>query len=264
MQWLNTIADELIARHPDGEILIETGSAPSGTYHLGHLRELVTADAVLLEMRRRGREARHVQFVDDLDNLRKIPVNVPAEFEKHIGYPICDIPAPDGSDRSYADYFLKGLVDACATLGIEVEYERAYKKWRSGWFVPAIELALDNIPKVRKVLEEVSGRQLDDGWSPVQVVEDGRLKKRPFISMDKIAKTIQYEGVDGAPKTAAYDKGEVKLDWRLDFPAHWFLQNVACEPSGRDHSTKGGSVETGEHICRDIYGTATSYRLRFY
>lgn len=254
MNWLNQIADELEARHPDGEILIETGSAPSGTYHLGHLRELVTADAVLLEMRRRGRQARHVQFVDDLDNLRKIPVNVPAEFEKHIGYPICDIPSPDGSGRSYADYFLQGLVDACDTLGVDVEYVRAYKRWREGWFVPAIELALDNIPKVRQILEEVSGRQLDDQWSPIQIIEDGRLKKRPFISIDKAARTIEYEAADGTTKTAAYDKGEVKLDWRLDFPAHWFLQRVACEPSGRDHSTKGGSVETGEHICREVYG----------
>lgn len=254
MQWLNIIADQLEARYPEGEILIETGSAPSGTYHLGHLRELVTADAILLEIRRRGRQARHVQFVDDLDNLRKIPVNVPAEFERHIGYPICDIPAPDGSDQSYADYFLQGLVTACNTLGIEVEFVRAYQKWRSGWFVPAIELALDNIPKVRAVLEEVSGRKLDDSWSPIQIIEDGRLKKRPFLSMDKTAKAIQYQAADGTPKTAAYDKGEVKLDWRLDFPAHWFLQHVACEPSGRDHSTKGGSVETGEHICRDVYG----------
>lgn len=254
MQWLNNIVDELVSRHPEGEVLIETGSAPSGTYHLGHLRELLTADAILLELRRRDREARHVQFVDDLDNLRKIPVNVPADYEKYIGYPICDIPAPDGSDQSYADYFLQGLIDACAVLGVDVEYVRAYKRWREGWFVPAIELALDNIPKVRKVLEEVSGRKLYDTWSPIQIVEDGRLKKRRYISINKQAKTILYEGADGTEITVPYNTGLVKLDWRLDFPAHWFLQHVACEPSGRDHSTKGGSVETGERICRDVYG----------
>lgn len=263
MQWLNNIVDELITQHPEGEILIETGSAPSGTYHLGHLRELLTADAILLEVRRRGREARHVQFVDDLDNLRKIPVGVSAVFEKYIGYPICDIPAPDGSDQSYADYFLQGLIDACAILGIDVEYVRAYRRWREGWFVPAIELALENIPKVRKVLEEVSGRQLEDSWSPIQIVEEGRLKKRQYISMDKQAKTIQYEGADGSIVTVPYNTGVVKLDWRLDFPAHWFLQHVACEPSGRDHSTKGGSVETGEQICRDVYGAEPPFAVPY-
>jgi lysyl-tRNA synthetase class 1 len=253
MQWLNQIVDELISRHPSGEILIESGSAPSGSYHLGHLRELVTADAVLLEVRRRGRQARHIQFVDDLDGLRKIPVNVPAEWEKYLGYPICDIPAPDGGNGSYADYFLQGLIDACATLNVDVEYIRGYKKWREGFFVPAIERGLERLPEVRKTLEEVSGRTLEDGWSPIQIMEQGRFKKRKYLGIDTAAKTISYEDAEGNPQSIAYDKGEVKLDWRLDFPAHWWLQNVACEPSGRDHSTKGGSVDTGNQISREIY-----------
>src|SRR5436853_2605896 len=109
MQWLNTIVDDVIAQHPDGEILVESGSSPSGTYHMGHLRELVTCDAILTELRRRGREAQHIAFVDDLDGLRKIPVNVPAEFEQYLGRPLCDIPSPDGTKKSYAEFFIKDL-----------------------------------------------------------------------------------------------------------------------------------------------------------
>ena len=111
MNWLNQIVDELIARYPEGEILVESGGSPSGTHHLGHMRELVTCDAVMLELRRRGRQARHIYFVDDLDGFRKVPVNIPAEYEQYLGMPICDIPAPDGSDQSYASYFLQGLID---------------------------------------------------------------------------------------------------------------------------------------------------------
>src|SRR3990172_10539409 len=107
MQWLNSIVDDILARQPNGEIVVESGSSPSGTYHLGHLRELVICDAILLELKRRGRQARHIAYVDDLDALRKIPVNVPAEFEKYLGMSLCDIPAPDGTERSYADYFLQ-------------------------------------------------------------------------------------------------------------------------------------------------------------
>ncbi len=255
MQWLNTIVDELIARHPGGEILIETGSSPSGTYHLGHLRELLTSDAILLECRRRGRQARHIQFVDDLDALRKIPINIPAEYEKYLGMSICDIPAPDGSDKSYADFFLQGLIDACEILGVEVEYIRSHKRYREGFFVSAIERSLEDLPKVKQVLETVSGRTLDENWSPIQVLEaGGRLKKRAFVSLDKTSKTITYIDQAGIEQPIGYDEGQVKLDWRLDFPAHWWLQNVACEPSGRDHSTKGGSVDTGEQICREVYG----------
>ncbi len=254
MQWLNEIVDELVKRHPEGEILIESGSAPSGTYHFGHLRELMTSDAILLELRRRGLQARHVQFVDDLDALRKVPFNVPAEFEKYLGMPLCDIPAPDGSkDRSYADYFLQGLIDACDALGIEVEYIRAYERYRSGWMAPAIERSLERVPQARRALETISGRQLDEHWTPVQVMENSRLKNRKFLGMDTAAKTVQYEDRNGQPQTAHYDKGEVKLDWRLDWPARWWLLKVACEPSGRDHTTKGSSVDTGVQIMKDVF-----------
>lgn len=263
MQWLNTIADEVIARHPEGEILIESGSSPSGTYHLGHLRELVTCDAILLELRRRGRQARHIQFVDDLDGLRKIPINVPAEYEQYLGRPICDIPAPDGSQGSYADQFLQTLIDACDALGIEVEYVRAHQKYREGFYVPAIERALEHIPEARHALETVSGRQLEDDWSPIQVMENGYLKKRPFISLDKDNKTLQYCDADGQPQTIGYEKGEVKLDWRLDWPGRWWLQQVSVEPSGRDHMTKGGSYDTGMQIVREVYGGEPPYPVAY-
>jgi len=263
MQWLNTIVDELIARHPDGEILIESGASPSGTYHLGHMRELLTCDAILLELKRRGRQARHVQFVDDLDALRKIPFNVPAEYEKYLGMPICDIPAPDGSDRSYADYFLQGLQDACTALGIEVEYIRSHERYRSGWMVPAIERSLEHIPEARHALETISGRQLDEHWTPIQILENGRLKNRQFVSIDTGSKILTYVGGDGQEHQAAYDKGEVKLDWRLDWPGRWWLQKVDCEPSGRDHMTKGSSVDTGTQIVREVYGGEPPYAVGY-
>src|SRR3954471_4640297 len=105
MQWLNKIADDLVGRHPDGEIVVSSGVSPSGTYHLGTLREVLTAEAVAWELRRRGRQARHLHIVDDLDVFRKVPVNVPPEFKEHLGKPLADVPAPDGSAESYADYY---------------------------------------------------------------------------------------------------------------------------------------------------------------
>jgi lysyl-tRNA synthetase class 1 len=253
MQWLNKIVDELVERHPDGEILIESGGSPSGTHHLGHMRELVTADAILLELRRRGRQARHIYFADDLDGLRKIPGNVPADFEKYLGYPLCDVPAPDGSSQSYAEYFLAGLKEGSAALGIEVEFIYSHEKYRSGFFGPAIERSLERMDKARVALETISGRKLDEHWTPIQVMENGRLKNRQFLSIDLNKKQIMYQAVDGTVQSVSYDKGEVKLDWRLDWPGRWWLLGVQVEPSGRDHTTKGGSYDTGIQIMRDVY-----------
>lgn len=254
MQWLNQIVDEVAARHPDGEILVESGGSPSGTYHLGHMRELVTCDAIVLELRRRGRQARHIYFVDDLDIFRKVPINVPASFEQYLGMPICDVPSPGGEqDRSYADYFLQGLIDSCRALHVEVEFVRSHPKYRSGWFVPAIELCLEHILEIRQALETISNRKLDDRWTPIQVLENGYLKNRAFLGIDKQAKTLTYEDANGVTQTARYDKGEVKLDWRLDWPARWWQLKVHVEPFGREHASAGGSYDTGVQIMKDVY-----------
>lgn len=254
MQWLNAIVEEIIDRHPEGEILIESGSAPSGTYHLGHLREVLTPDAIYLELRRRGRQARHIHFVDDLDPLRKIPVNIPPEYEHYLGMPLCDIPAPDGSDRSYAAYFLDELKEVCATLGIEVEFMLSSEKYRAGFDVPAIEKAMGMLDVVRQTVEASAKRQLSDDWVPIQILDDGRFKSRKVLRVDTQTKAVYYENAAGEERAAHYDKGEVKLDWRLDWPARWWLLGVQVEPFGRDHASAGGSYETGVKVMHDIYG----------
>lgn len=254
MQWLNKIVDEVVTRHPDGDILIESGGSPSGTYHLGHMRELVTCDAILLELRRRGRKAKHIYFVDDLDVFRKVPSNVPGDFEQYLGQPLCDVPSPDGNkDISYADYFLQGLIDSCKALGVEVEFMRSHPKYRNGWFVPAIELCLEHIPEIRNTLETISNRKLDPNWTPIQILENGRLKNRKFISLNKDTQTVTYEDANGQSRNARYDKGEVKLDWRLDWPARWWLLQVHVEPFGREHASAGGSYDTGVSLMKAIF-----------
>ncbi|MEK7153783.1 MAG: lysine--tRNA ligase, partial [Patescibacteria group bacterium] len=253
MQWLNHIVDELIARHPDGEVLVESGSAPSGTYHLGHLREVLTPDAIYVELRKRGRQARHIHFVDDLDALRKVPHAVPAEYEKYLGMPLCDIPAPDGSDRSYADFFLADLQKVCVILGIEVEFVRSYQKYRSGFDVPAIEKVMGRLDKVRSAIQDSSSRELTEDWVPIQFLVDGRFKNRRYRGINTDTKTITYEDADGHEATVRYDIGEVKLDWRLDWPARWWMLNVHVEPFGRDHSSAGSSYSTGAQLMHDVF-----------
>jgi lysyl-tRNA synthetase class 1 len=253
MQWLNKIVDEIIARRPDGEILIESGISPSGSYHMGYLREIVTCDAIVITLRKRGRQAKHIHFVDDQDGFRKVPQGLPAEYEKYLGQPLCDMPAPDGSDQSYADYALKPFLDSIGALGIEMEVVRSHEKYREGFFISAIELVLAHIDEVKRVLEEVSGRKIGEEWSPIQVNEEGYLKKRPFIGIDTESKTIRYLDKDGHEQTTSYDKGQVKLDWRLDWPARWWLLRVGVEPFGRDHATKGGSYDTGKALMDRVF-----------
>lgn len=255
MQWLNNLVDEALRRHPDGEIVVSSGVSPSGTYHLGTLREVLTAEVIMRELKRHGRASRHLHIVDDLDVFRKVPVDVPESFSEHLGKPLCDVPAPDGTGRSYADFFLADLLTAAKGLHLELEVVRAHERYRDGSLAPAIEKSLEHVDVIRKDLEDISGRKLEEQWTPVQVVEDGRLKNRAFVSIDTAAKTIAYKDADGNTRAANYRNGEVKLSWRIDWPARWWQLDVHVEPFGRDHATKGGSYDTGAAIVRNVFGT---------
>jgi lysyl-tRNA synthetase class 1 len=253
MQWLNKAVDELVKRHPDGEIIVSSGVSPSGAYHIGTLREVLTAEALAYEARRRGRKARHLHIVDDLDSIRKIPAGLPEDFKQYLGQPLCDVPAPEG-EGSYADYYLKDLITAAEKMHMDLEIIRAHEKYRAGFFVEAIEKALEQKEAIKKILEEISGHKVDENWSPIQVIEDGYLKNRPFVSIDTAAKTLVYKDKDGKERETGYAKGEAKLNWRVDWPARWWLLGVQAEPFGRDHATKGSSYDTGAAIVKDIYG----------
>ncbi|HEX5744290.1 MAG TPA: lysine--tRNA ligase, partial [Candidatus Saccharimonadales bacterium] len=116
------------------------------------------------------------------------------------------------------------------------------------------EKALDNKDRIKDVLEGISGHKVDDHWSPIQVVEAGYLKNRPFVSIDTGGKTLVFKDRDGRERRTGYAGGEVKLNWRIDWPARWWLLKVDAEPFGRDHATKGGSYDTGAVIIKEIYG----------
>ncbi len=263
MKWLRQVVDEVEKAHPEGEIIIESGVSPSGTYHVGTLREVLTCDAVLLELKRRGRQARHIHYVDDLDPLRKIPVNVPEGFEKYLGQPYCDVPAPDASDQSYADFFLNDFLGAAKELRMVMDVIRSHKKYRAGDMTEVIEQALTHVDDIRRIIEEVSGRQLEKDWAPIQIMEDQYLKNRRFVSIDTATKTITYLDADGKEVKTGYGKGQVKLNWRVDWPARWSMLGIHVEPFGRDHATKGGSYDTGAAIVKQVFHTSAPYPVPY-
>lgn len=263
MFWIQKVVDDIEKEHPEGEVIVSSGVSPSGTYHVGTLREVLTTDAIVIELKRRGRIVRHIHFSDDLDYLRKIPVGIDPSYEKYLGQPLCDVPSPDGKAKSYADYFLNDFLGNLDILGIDMEVVRAHEKYRSGFFGSAIEKSLTGLTEVKKCLEEVSGRKLDDQWSPIQVNENGYLKKRPFVSIDISAKTITYLDKNGQETIISYKSGEVKLDWRLDWPARWWLVGVQVEPFGPDHATKGGSYDTGVALVEKIFNSSAPYPVPY-
>ena len=107
MKWLEDIVDQF--RDVDKEVLVSSGASPSGVYHVGHLREIVIADAVVRALKRAGLQARHVHVSDNLDAFRKVPVNLPASYEQYLGMPLCTVPSPDDRYGSWGGFLPEAI-----------------------------------------------------------------------------------------------------------------------------------------------------------
>jgi len=244
--WLEPVLDKIEQAHPEGEIVISSGISPSASYHIGHYPEILSADMIMNGLRQRGRKAKHIHVVDNLDPLRKRYPFLPEEYENYVGQPICLIPSPY-NDGTYADHFFGEFFKYVEMMKLDVEVVRSYEDlYSTGRMTGQIEQVLENIDAIRKIFKETSNRELEDDWAPVQVMgDDNKFFNARISTWDKQAQTL--EGVD-------YTSGKAKLNWRLDWPARWQVLGVMVEPhSWQEHGASGGSYDTGVEFSRAVF-----------
>lgn len=251
--WLDLAARTIAEHFPGGEIVISSAISPSASYHIGHFREIMTADALVWSIRRQGRQAKHIHVVDNFDPLRKRYEFLPAEFEQYVGRPVCLIPDPvdDCRDehKTYAEHFYREFESYASQMGIKPgEIVRSYEDlYVTGRMTPQFEAVLSQMDKISQIFQEVSGRDLPPNWTPIQIMDqDGRFSNASPKSWDKTKQTIG--GV-------SYTAGRAKLNWRLDWPARWQVLGVMVEPfSAQEHGAAGGSYDTGVRFAREVFG----------
>ncbi|HVE80698.1 MAG TPA: lysine--tRNA ligase [Candidatus Dormibacteraeota bacterium] len=252
--WLDVTAEEIIKRYPKGEVIVSSGISPSASYHIGHYREIITADALAWAVRERGRKARHIHVVDNFDPLRKRYDFLPKKYEKYVGWPICLVPDPNGDcHKSYAEHFFGEFQQYFEPMGIKAEVVRSYEElYKTGRMTSYIEKVIQHVQEIKGIFEKLANRSLPKDWLPVSLIgENNKLIRATKDSWDQTAKTL------GGIK---YDDGRAKLDWRLDWPARWAELGVDVEPFGmQEHGAAGGSYETGAEFCRHIFGAEPPY-----
>lgn len=259
--WASQIADQVLIGRP-GTITLATGITPSGPYHIGHLREMIITDALNDELVGRGVKTRFIYFIDDLDNLRKLYPFLPKSFARYVHYPICNIPSPEKSGETYAQYFLKPFEEALKKLGISVEFHYAHQYYQQGKMTSSITKALEKRDEIAEILSRVSGRKLPEDWQPFEPLDKttGKIRGARILDVDTKNTRVRYLSENGKKYWADYSKGEGKLPWRIDWPARWALLDVAFEPFGKEHAAAGGSYDVGAEIAQKIYGkTAPEY-----
>ena len=93
MHWADFRAQRL--RDRGTPQVIVSGITPSGEFHIGHLREILTAEMIHRACLDAGLESRYVFIVDSMDPLRRVYDFLSEDYEQFIGVPLAYIPAPN-------------------------------------------------------------------------------------------------------------------------------------------------------------------------
>ena len=256
-------ADEIASR-VDGPQIVNDSKTPSGRVHVGALRGVIIHDAVYRALRDRGLPARYMFGVDDYDPLDELPVGQADFYRPYLGVPLCNVPAPRGSDApDMAVHYIREFFDVFHALGVGSEFYYMRNVYRSGQFNEAIDAILRKADIVREIYREVSGSNRPDTWYPFHVICEhcGRIGTTEVVDYD--GQEVTYvcrpdlvkwaTGCGHRGKVSPFD-GHGKLPWKLEWTAKWHTFGVTIEGAGKDHSSRGGSRDVAEACLRRIFG----------
>ncbi|MDX3387530.1 lysine--tRNA ligase [Streptomyces niveiscabiei] len=293
--WVSRFADEVIEeserRAPGKRVVVASGLSPSGPIHLGNLREVMTPHLVADEIRRRGREVRHLISWDDYDRYRKVPAGVPGVDEtwaEHIGKPLTSVPAPAGSAYpNWAEHFKAAMVAALGELGVEFDGISQTAQYTSGAYREQVLHAMRHRADIDAILEQyrtkkapakqsqkpVDEAELEAAEGSGAAGEDdgstgsaGYFPYKPYCgncekdlttvtAYDDDSTELTYTctacGFSETVRLSEFNRG--KLVWKVDWPMRWAYEGVVFEPSGVDHSSPGSSFQVGGQIV-GIFG----------
>ena len=252
--WPDHVAKKIIeAKGNLPEYIVAAGITPSGVVHMGNFREIMTVHLVAKALEKLDKKVRFIYSWDDYDVFRKIPANFPNQekLKKYLRQPIVDVPDPFECHNSYAEHNEKVLEEELPSMGIYPTFLHQAQKYRACEYADGMKTALLKQDEIKGILDKWRAEDLEGIWSPVRVFcEKCNTDDTTITGYDKHY-TITYSCSCGFKDS--FDmrkKGIAKLQWRVDWPMRWAFEKVRFEPSGKEHSSQGGSNTTANEIVK--------------
>lgn len=240
----------------NGYVLFETGYGPSGLPHIGTFGEVART-----EMVRRAFLAisdlptKLIAFSDDMDGLRTVPGNIPAQemVNAHIGMPLTSIPDPFGTHESYGHHNNARLRSFLDHFDFDYEFYSATECYRSGRFDDALRAVLSHYDEIVAIILPTLGQERQATYSPFLPIcpSTGKVLQVPLISRDVDASTVTYRDEQGRSVEVPVTGGYCKLQWKADWAMRWIALSVDYEMSGKDLIP---SLHLSSKICRILGG----------
>jgi lysyl-tRNA synthetase class 1 len=239
-----------------GYVLFETGYGPSGLPHIGTFGEVARTSMVrhafslLTDI-----PTRLFAFSDDMDGLRKVPVNIPNKemVAEHLGKPLTKIPDPFGTHESFGHHNNARLKSFLDEFGFEYEFKSSSECYAAGEFDDVLLKVLEKYEAVINVILPTLGAERQATYSPFLPVcpDTGIVLQVPILERDVDAGTIVYENEAGKKVETPVTGGACKLQWKADWAMRWAALDVDYEMCGKDLTD---SVNLSSKICRILGG----------
>ncbi len=278
MYWADLLAEEIKEKYKaqikaGKPLVIRDEKTASGRVHVGSLRGVAIHGIISEILKEEGINNKFLYEINDFDPMDSIPVYLDREkFLPHMGKPLCNIFSPDGKAKNYAEYFAEEFIGVINEIGFEPEFYRNSELYKSGKYNEAIKIVLENTGKIREIYKTVSGSIKPEDWLPLQVVCEncGKIGTTKVVSFDgeKVEYICEPELVEWTTGCGHKGKispfnGNAKLPWKVEWAAKFFILNVDIEGAGKDHSTKGGSRDIADAICREIFKREPPFNIPY-
>lgn len=234
-------------QHPAAPVAFQTGFGPSGLPHIGTFAEVARTTWV-----RRAFEhlthypTRQIAFSDDMDGLRKVPLNLPnAEMlEAHLGRPLCSIPDPYGCCESYSAHMNGKLREFLSHYGFNYEFQSSNEAYTRGDFDAGLCILLEREAEVKAIVLPTLGEERQADWSPFFPICErcGRVYSTRVLACRPEEHALDYacDRADGRIPSCGHrgtlpiTGGRVKVGWKVDWALRWYSYDIAYEMYGKD------------------------------
>jgi lysyl-tRNA synthetase class 1 len=248
--WPFKEAQKLLDRFPESPnipVRFETGFGPSGMPHIGTFAEVARTTWV-----RNAFEfltqwpTQLITFSDDMDGLRKVPLNMPQQdmLAENLGKPLCYIPDPFGECESYSAYMNKKLNEFLDSYNFDYAFQSSYEAYTRGDFNDGLAIILQRVEDIKAIILPTMSDEKRANWSPFfPICENcGRINSTRVTAYHAENNTIEYicDREEELVKSCSHKgvtsifNGHVKVGWKIDWALRWYSYDVGYEMYGKD------------------------------
>ena len=241
-------------------VRLETGFGPSGLPHIGTFAEVARTTWVKNAFEKlTGIKAELIAFSDDMDGLRKVPLNLPNKemLEQHLGKPLSSIPDPFGCCDSFSGHMNNKLKDFLDAFGFDYKFQSSSQAYKNGVFNEGLSIILKKHDEIKNVVAPTLREEKRADWSPImpicpscgKVYTTRVLETYPEKNTLKMVCDGEFGNVKGCGHEAEISvlNGNVKVGWKVDWALRWFTYGINYEMYGKDLIE---SAKLSSKICR--------------